>query len=208
MTRAQRRALAEWLPVYEIAEQELPLDLPANFGRDVPVIMEIGFGDGAALVQLAAEAPECDFVGVEVYRPGIGRLLLRLKALGLTNVRILCEDAGEVMRQYIAPQSLTKVLIFFPDPWPKKRQQKRRLIQPDFIRVVTQTLKPGGHLHLATDWEEYAEHMLQVLQAEPGLLNTVEQFAERPGYRVPTKYEQRGEALGHKVWDLIFARRG
>jgi len=206
MTRAQRRALTEWLPVYGVDPEGGPLDLPLLFDRDVPVIMEIGFGDGAALMQMAAEQPECDFVGVEVYRPGIGRLLMRIQALGLTNVRVLCEDAYEVLTKYIAPQSLQKVLIFFPDPWPKKRQQKRRLIQPEFVRAVVQALRPGGQVHLATDWQDYAEHMLQVLSAEPGLRNTADTFAERPGYRTLTKYEQRGEALGHPVWDLIFQR--
>lgn len=208
MTRAQRRALSEWLPVYGVEPGSGPLDLAALFDRDVPVIMEIGFGDGSALMQMAAEQPACDFLGVEVYRPGVGRLLMRVRALGLTNVRVICEDAVEVLKQRIPRGSLTKVLIFFPDPWPKKRQQKRRLIQPEFVHAVTQALTPGGQLHLATDWQDYAEHMLQVLSAEPGLRNTAETFAQRPGYRLPTKYEQRGEALGHRVWDLIFEKVG
>ena len=206
MTRAQRRALKEWLPIYQLPTDAGPWNFSEVFDRNVPLIMEIGFGDGGSLLQMAAEQPECDFVGVEVYRPGVGRLLMQAHALGLTNLRVVCEDATDVLLHNVPHGSLTKVLIFFPDPWPKKRQQKRRLLQTDFVRAVADALVMGGQAHMATDSEDYAQHMLQVLATEPRLSNTAQKYAQRPSYRVATKYERRGEALGHSVWDLIFKR--
>ena len=206
MTRAQRRALKEWLPIDQLPTDAGPWDFAKIFARNVPLIMEIGFGDGGSVLQMAAEQPECDFVGVEVYRPGVGRLLMQVHALGLTNIRVVCEDATEVMMHNVPHGSLAKVLILFPDPWPKKRQQKRRLIQADFVHSVTDALIVGGHVHMATDSEDYAQQMLEVLVAEPRLSNIAKKYAQRPNYRIPTKYERRGEALGHSVWDLIFTR--
>jgi len=206
MTRGQQRALSEWLPVYGIPDGEDYIDLRALFGRDVPVIIEIGTGNGDVLVRLAAQQPECDFLGVEVFRPGVGQLLRQVRDLGLTNVRVALDDAVHVLERRIPPASLTKILIFFPDPWPKKRHHKRRLLQPAFAHTAALALIPGGQLHVATDWEDYAEHIRDVLEHEPLLSNTADGYAPRPGYRSPTKYESRGEKLGHDTRDLIFAR--
>jgi tRNA (guanine-N7-)-methyltransferase len=170
--------------------------------------MELGFGNGETLVQLAATEPHCNFLGVEVYRPGVGRLLRRVRELGLLNVRVFCEDAVDVLAHRIARESLTKLLIFFPDPWPKKRHHKRRLIQPGFARLASERLMVGGTLHIATDWEDYAIHILDVLSHAAGLRNMAGEgcFAKRPSYRPLTKFENRGRALGHQVWDLLFER--
>ncbi|MDH3282685.1 MAG: tRNA (guanosine(46)-N7)-methyltransferase TrmB [Gammaproteobacteria bacterium] len=209
ITRAQRRALAEFWPLYGIDPGAEPVDLSRLFGRKVPVIMEIGCGNGDTLVELAANGPHCDFVGVEVYRPGVGSTLLKLRRWGLVNVRLFAQDAVDVLRDRIAAQTLTKILIFFPDPWPKKRHHKRRLIQPDFVCLAADRLVIGGQLHLATDCEDYAEHMLEVLASEEALRNTAADggYAARPGYRPETKYERRGRGLGHAVRDVIFERR-
>ncbi len=209
ITRAQRRALAELWLRYGIEAGVVPVDLPMLFGRKVPVIMEIGCGNGDTLVELAANAPHCDFLGVEVYRPGLGSTLLKLERWGLVNVRLFDQDAVEVLRERIAPQALTKILIFFPDPWPKKRHHKRRLIQPAFARLAADRLAIGGELHLATDCEDYAEHMLAVLEADPDLANTAHAggYVVRPSYRPETKYERRGRGLGHAVRDVVFERR-
>lgn len=178
------------------------------FGRDAPVVCEIGFGDGRALAEMARDAPECDFVGIEVYRPGVGALLLRLNKAGTANVRVAMTDAAELLRDRVAPESLSRLLVFFPDPWPKKRHHKRRLIQPSFVELAASRLKPGGIFHCATDWNDYAAWMMEVLSG-CGMLENPSgpgRYARRPSYRPRTKYERRGEGLGHETRDLIFKR--
>ena len=175
---------------------------------DGPAVLEIGFGMGQSLVAMAAAAPQTRFIGVEVHRPGVGKLLHSMEERGVDNIRVYCHDAVEVLRDCIADASLDTIQIFFPDPWHKKRHHKRRLIQPPFVDLLTRKLKPGGTLHLATDWENYAEQMMAVLEAAGGLVNAFApgQFAPRPEHRPLTKFEARGERLGHGVWDLIFRR--
>jgi tRNA (guanine-N7-)-methyltransferase len=204
MGPGQQRALAELGPRYELPFAAAPLDRTAVFGRAAPVVLEIGFGMGGATAQIAAEQLHTDFIGVEVHLPGVGALLKRIGELGLGNLRIVQHDAVEVLEHMIAPASLAGVHIFFPDPWHKTKHHKRRLIQPDFVSRLATRLAPGGYLHCATDWEPYAQQMLQVLSAEPALANTAEGFAPKPGYRPLTKFEARGLALGHGVWDLVF----
>lgn len=211
-TSGQARALAELGPRFVLPYASQPLDAQAIFGRRAPLILEIGFGMGEATARIAQGCPQHDFLGCEVHEPGVGALLKRIGELGLTNVRIVQHDAVEVLQHMIAPASLEGVHIFFPDPWHKKRHHKRRLIQPPFVALLARRLKPGGYVHCATDWQPYAEQMLQVLSAEPLLVNTSADpalggYVPRPAYRPPTKFEQRGLRLGHGVWDLIFRRR-
>ncbi|MDW8324672.1 MAG: tRNA (guanosine(46)-N7)-methyltransferase TrmB [Burkholderiales bacterium] len=203
----QARALTELGPRFLIPYRPEPLDLDAAFGRIAPKVLEIGFGMGETTARIAAEHPDTDYLGVEVHTPGVGALLKRIGELGLSNVRIVQYDAVEVLRHMLPPDSLDGVHVYFPDPWPKKRHHKRRLIQPDFVRLLASRMKPGAYLHLATDWEDYARQMLAVLSAEPMLTNTVEGYAPRPAWRPLTKFEQRGLRLGHGVWDLLFRRR-
>ena len=195
------------LPRYGVTFTESPIDLAQLFGRDAPRILEIGFGMGETTAEIAAAHPENDYLGIEVHTPGVGSLLKQIDARALTNVRIIQHDAVEVLRHMIAPASLDGVQIFFPDPWPKKRHHKRRLIQPPLVALIAEKLKPGGTLHAATDWHEYAEQILAVLSSEPALENTVPDYAPRPGYRPLTKFENRGLKLGHGVWDILFRRR-
>lgn len=178
------------------------------FGRHAPVVCEIGFGDGGSLLSMAGDDPEADFIGVEVYRPGVGALLLHLEETGIGNVRVAMMDAVDFLRDCVAPESLDRLLIFFPDPWPKKRHNKRRLIQPQFVELVAGRLAPGGHLHCATDWADYAGWMMEVLSGCGMFENTAGsgQFTPRPSYRPQTKYERRGERLGHDTRDLIFRK--
>lgn len=206
MGPGQARALAELGPRFLIPYAESPLDLDAAFGRKAPKVLEIGFGMGETTARIAAEHPDIDYLGVEVHTPGVGALLKRIGELGLSNVRIIQHDAVEVVRHMLPVASLDGVHIFFPDPWHKKRHHKRRLIQPEFVRLLVSRLKTGAYLHLATDWEDYAWQMLEVLTAEPLLVNTAEGFAARPADRPLTKFEQRGLRLGHKVRDLLFRR--
>ena len=208
LTDGQQRAFDEYWPRYGLAHSDGPLDYAAVFGRDAPRVLEIGFGMGQSLVAMAAAAPATDFIGIEVHRPGVGKLLHSMAVEGVDNIRIYCHDAVEVLRDCIPPASLDTIQIFFPDPWHKKRHHKRRLIQPAFAEQLVGYLKPGGILHLATDWENYAEQMLAVLSATPGLENTAGagNYAPRPEHRPLTKFEQRGERLGHGVWDLLFRR--
>jgi tRNA (guanine-N7-)-methyltransferase len=208
ITPAQQRALAELWPKYGIEFAPRPLDLTAAFGRAAPCTLEIGFGNGEHLVALAIAHPQRSFLGVEVHRPGVGRLLLALEARALDNVRIICHDAVEVLERQLASESLAEVLILFPDPWPKKRHHKRRLIQRPFVELLATRLAPGGALHLATDWQPYALQMLETLSAVAGLTNLAGRgaFAARPRERVTTRFERRGERLGHEVWDLAFRR--
>jgi len=207
MGSGQQRALRELAPRFVLPFAGRLLDAAAVFGRRAPMILEIGFGMGDATSRIAAATPEVDFLGVEVHPPGVGALLQRIDALALTNVRIVQHDAVAVLAQMIAPQSLAGAYVFFPDPWPKKRHHKRRLIQPPLVSLLASRLASGATLHLATDWEPYAQQMLQVLGGEPTLANTVEGFAPRPAYRPPTRFEQRGERLGHASRDLVFRRR-
>ena len=208
ITKAQERALTELWPRYGVDAGDAPLDLCALFGRKAPVHVEIGFGNGDVLAAMAARHPEYDYLGIEVHRPGIGALLRRLEAAGLGNARVMRADAEEVLARNIPDAALSAVNIFFPDPWPKKRHHKRRLIQPEFAELVRRKLQPGGMLHLATDWRDYAEQMLDVLSQTPGFENTAAAgaFAPRPEERPLTKFEQRGKRLGHEVYDLSFRR--
>lgn len=208
ITAAQTRALEQLLPRYGVAAGDAALDFAALFGREAPVHLEIGFGNGEALAAMAGAHPENNYLGIEVHRPGVGMLLRALEVGGLTNVRILCADAREVLERRIADDSLSAVYIFFPDPWPKKRHHKRRLVQPEFVTLVRRKLRIGGLLHLATDWEEYAQQMLAVLAAVDGLENTAPSgpFVARPAARTLTRFERRGHRLGHGVRDLVFRR--
>lgn len=207
MSDAQHRYLAEQMPRIGIPYTEANVDLASIFGREAPKVVEIGFGMGDASAKIAQFLPGTDFVGVEVHGPGVGNLCKLVDLEGIGNIRIIQHDAVEVMRDMIAPDSLDGVHVFFPDPWPKKRHHKRRLIQPAFVNLIASRLKPGGYLHCATDWEEYAEQMLEVLAGETLLENTADDFAPRPDYRPETRFEARGLRLGHGVWDLVFRRR-
>jgi tRNA (guanine-N7-)-methyltransferase len=207
LTNAQARALRQVGPRFMVPFAPQPLDLDALFGRRAPRILEIGFGNGETTAAMAQTQPEVDFLGVDVHAPGVGALLLRLQALGLGNVRIVQHDAAEVLRDMIAPGALNAVHVFFPDPWPKRRHHKRRLIQPPLVALLASRLAPGGIVHLATDWEDYAHQMLAVVSAEPLLANTARDYAPRPDTRPLTRFERRGERLGHGVWDLVFERR-
>jgi tRNA (guanine-N7-)-methyltransferase len=207
MGTGQIRALEELGPQYLIPYAPAPMDMDAAFGRNVPRVLEIGFGMGQATAEIARLRPDTDFLGIEVHTPGVGALLKRIGELGLSNLRLIQHDAVEVLEHMIPAASLDGVHIFFPDPWHKKRHHKRRLIQPEFVSNLVQHLKPGGYLHLATDWQDYAEQMLAVLSAEPILSNTTQGYAPRPNYRPQTKFEARGLKLGHGVWDLVFLRR-
>ena len=203
---AQTRAVATLLPRFGVAFRPEPVDLDQAFGRAAPKILEIGFGMGETTACIARALPDTDFLGVEVHTPGVGALLRQIEEANLTNVRIIQHDAVEVVRSMIAPDSLAGIHVFFPDPWHKKRHHKRRLIQPAFVALLASRLRRGGYLHLATDWEEYAFQMQEVLSAESSLVNTAAGFAPRPEYRPLTKFEQRGLKLGHSVWDLIYRR--
>ena len=204
---AQRAAYERQMPRFGVPYTPAPLDVAALFGRLAPVVLVIGFGMGDSTADIARRAPAVDFIGIEVHTPGVGALLKQVEALGLTNLRVIEHDARAVVRDMIQPESLSGVHIFFPDPWPKARHHKRRLIQPPLIALLASRLKTGGYLHCATDWENYAEQMLAVLSAEPTLENTAEGFAPRPDYRPLTKFEQRGIRLGHGVWDVIFRKK-
>jgi len=207
MGTGQAKALADLGPRYVLPFTTTPLDRRAAFGRDAPLVLEIGFGMGDATAQIAATLPGTNFIGCEVHEPGVGALLRRVGEQGLSNVRVVRHDAVEVMQHMVAPGSLAGVHIFFPDPWHKKRHHKRRLLQPPFVALVASRLAPGGYLHCATDWEPYASQMLEVLGAEPALANTAQGYAQKPAYRPLTKFENRGLRLGHGVWDLVFKRR-
>jgi tRNA (guanine-N7-)-methyltransferase len=205
----QARALAELAPRFVLPlVADGPVDFAAVFGRSAPLVVEIGFGMGSTTATMAAAAPELNFLGIEVHPPGVGALLQRIDGARLTNVRIVQDDAVVVLESMIAPASLAAVHIFFPDPWHKKRHHKRRLIQPELVRLLASRLASGATLHCATDWEPYAAQMLDVLSAEPMLVNAVGAgYAPRPASRPLTKFEQRGLDRGHGVWDLLFTKR-
>jgi len=207
MGSGQQRALRELTPHFVLPYREQPLDRRAVFGREAPLLLEIGFGMGDATAAIAADSPQLDILGVEVHPPGVGALLRQIESRGLHNLRIVQHDAVDVLAHMIAPWSLAGAMVFFPDPWPKKRHHKRRLIQPPLVSLLASRLAGGATLHLATDWEPYAQQMLQVLSAEPALLNTADGFAPRPAYRPLTKFEQRGDRLGHASRDLVFRKR-
>ena len=203
----QARALAELGPRFVLPFCAATTDFAAAFGRRAPLVLEIGFGMGDATATIAAARPEVDFLGIEVHPPGVGALLKRIGEVSLTNLRIVQHDAVEVLEHMIAPASLAGVHLFFPDPWHKVRHHKRRLVQPAFVHLLASRLAPGATLHCATDWEPYATQMLDVLSAEPSLVNTARGFAERPSLRPLTKFENRGLGLGHGVRDLVFEKR-
>lgn len=207
VSNAQKRAHDTLLPRYGLEYRDSPVDLDQAFGRNAPHVLEIGCGMGETTVAIATANPGTDYLGIEVHTPGVGSLLKQIDAAGLSNLRVVQHDAVAVLRQMIMPDSLDGIHIFFPDPWPKKRHHKRRLIQPPFAALAASRLKPGGYLHAATDWHEYAEQMLAVLGAEPLLENTAPAYAPRPEYRPQTKFETRGLKLGHGVWDLVFRRK-
>ena len=209
LTEGQKRALEELWPHFGIEETGEPIDLASAFGNQAPVIMEIGFGNGEATWQMASAHPQENYLAVEVHRPGVGHLLLKIEEHDLKNIRIACADAVEFLRVSIAPATLDGVRIYFPDPWPKKRHHKRRLIQPSFLRLLASRMRPQGILHLATDWEPYAEHMLEATAAvdEFENLSDSDGYCEKPDWRPGTKYELRGERLGHRVNDLLLRRK-
>ncbi|MEW6312548.1 MAG: tRNA (guanosine(46)-N7)-methyltransferase TrmB [Pseudomonadota bacterium] len=207
VSNAQGRAHETLMPKYGIPYAPQPLDRVAAFGRSAPVILEIGFGMGETTAHIAQQHPHNNYLALEVHTPGVGSLLKQIDELGLTNLRVIQHDAVEVLRNMIAPETLAGAHIFFPDPWPKKRHHKRRLLQAEFVKLLAGRLQPGGYLHAATDWQEYAEHILAVLSAEPMLQNTAAGYAPRPAYRPITKFEQRGLKLGHGVWDIVFVRK-
>jgi tRNA (guanine-N7-)-methyltransferase len=207
MGSGQVKALETLGPKFVLPYHAGLLDYARTFGRIAPTILEIGFGMGGATAEIAAARPQDDFIGIEVHTPGVGALLQRIEERGLTNLRLVQHDAVEVLRDMIAPASLAGIHVYFPDPWHKKKHNKRRLIQAPFVKELAARLAPGGYLHCATDWQPYAEQMLEVLSAEPALLNTAEGYAPRPEYRPLTKFEARGLRLGHGVWDLVFRKR-
>ncbi|HEY9397791.1 MAG TPA: tRNA (guanosine(46)-N7)-methyltransferase TrmB [Burkholderiales bacterium] len=207
VSNAQARAHETLMPVYGLPYTGRPLDLATVFGRDAPKILEIGFGMGETTATIAAANPDKDYLGIEVHTPGVGSLLKQIEEQGLRNLRVIQHDAVEVLQHMVPPESLDGVQIFFPDPWPKKRHHKRRLVQSPLIALLATKLKPGGTLHVATDWQDYAEQILAVLSAEPTLRNTAEAYAPRPAGRPQTKFESRGLRLGHGVWDIVFSKR-
>ena len=207
LTKGQEQALSTLWPIYGLDKTDDILNLEKIFGRKAPLTMEIGFGDGVSLAEMAKAAPERDFLGVEVHRPGVGRLLHLIQENDLNNLRVMDQDAVEILKKNIAPGSLDRVQLFFPDPWHKKRHNKRRIVQPDFVALLAARIRSGGVFHLATDWEDYAEHMLAVMESseEFSSLSSAE-FSEKPAIRPETKFERRGLKLGHGVWDLLYQR--
>lgn len=208
VTKAQEEALTNLWPVFGIKPSDTPLDFPTLFGRVAPVTLEIGFGNGDSLAQMAAAAPERDFIGIEVHTPGVGHLLKLIGDRGLQNVRVMNTDAVEILRQRIPAHSLDRVQLFFPDPWHKKKHHKRRIVQLPFVSLLASCLQTGGVFHMATDWENYAEYMAEVMQTSPDFVNLAPQppYSPRPDTRPLTKFENRGLKLGHGVWDLLYQK--
>jgi len=207
VSNAQQRAWDTLFPRFGIAFSDVPLEVQSVFGRSAALIVEIGSGMGETSVAIAKAQPGNDYIAIEVHLPGVGSLLKSIDAEGLTNLRVIRHDAVDVLEKMIPDGSLAGLHLFFPDPWPKKRHNKRRIIQPPLVALMARKLAPGGYIHLATDWQAYAEHMLEVLSAEPMLENSAKDYAPRPAYRPQTKFEARGLKLGHGVWDLVFRRR-
>ena len=209
LTRGQQRAFELYWPQLGLEYRQLPLDPAETFGNDNPVFLEIGFGNGESLAEMARRGPDKNFIGIEVHGPGVGHLLMKLEEYACRNVRVCRHDAVEVLQHMIPDASLAGVFLFFPDPWHKKRHHKRRIVQPGFIELLARKIRPGGFFHAATDWQDYAEHMLEVLQGHPQLFRNTSpsaDFVPRPEQRPLTKFEQRGLRLGHGVWDLVFER--
>ncbi len=210
LTKGQQQALDTLFPRFGVSLSQGPLDLVNLFGRpagsQAPKILEIGFGNGVSLAEMAAKHPQNDYFGIEVHRPGVGNLLLQIEAQGLENIRVSHDDAIEVLQQQIPDQGLDAVYLFFPDPWHKRKHHKRRIVQAAFIRLIHSKLKTGGIFHMATDWQHYAEHMMKLMSLAEGFENSAgaDQYTPRPEYRPLTKFEQRGHRLGHGVWDLVF----
>ena len=207
MSPAQTRAVELLMPRYGLPFDEAPLDARRAFGRDAPLVLEIGSGMGETTAAIAQAQPQTNFLAIEVHLPGVGALLQRIDALALANVRVIRHDAVEVVDAMIAPGALAAVHVYFPDPWPKKRHHKRRLLNAPFVHALALRLAPGGYLHVATDWAHYADEVLATLEEEPLLANTAAGFAPRPAWRPQTKFELRGRRLGHDVFDLLFTRR-
>lgn len=208
ITEGQRAAFDDCWPRYGLSLHDGPLDLETTFGRQAPRVLEIGFGMGDSLLTMAQQEPDKDFIGIEVHPPGVGRLIKGAADAGVSNLRVYMADAIDVLDDCITPQSIDRFQLYFPDPWHKKKHHKRRIVQPAFVEKVRAKLKPGGLFHLATDWQNYAEHMLEVMEAAPGVVNDVGPgaYASRPDYRPTTKFEQRGARLGHGVWDLLYRK--
>jgi len=208
MTPKQKKALENLWPQYGLDYQNSVFDFKQIFAREAPTIIEIGFGMGHSLAHLALRHPENNYIGIEVHRPGVGALLAEIEENKIANIRIICHDAIEVLENCVADESIDSLLLFFPDPWPKKRHHKRRIVQPIFAELILTKLKSNGQFHMATDWQEYAEQMLEVMSANPGFINLAgtQQFLPRPESRPMTKFEKRGERLGHNVWDLVFIK--
>jgi tRNA (guanine-N7-)-methyltransferase len=208
LTNGQEKALEQYWPMMGLEYSKTPIDIAEAFGREAPVTLEIGFGMGKSLVEMAAKSPETNFIGIEVHRPGVGACLSDAGELALTNLRVYQHDGVEVMADSIGEQSIDCIQLFFPDPWHKKKHHKRRIVQADFVQSIRQHLKIGGVFHMATDWENYAEHMLEIMQNSEGFDNVspTNDYVERPDTRPLTKFEQRGHRLGHGVWDLMFKR--
>lgn len=208
ISNRQQSALNDWLADYAVTLDGTPWDWRTIFSKQQPVVVEIGFGMGASLVAMASQNPEWNYIGIEVHEAGIGSLVADIHDLGLTNVKVAVGNAVPIFKQHIPKDSLAGIQIFFPDPWHKKRHHKRRLIQPPFVSMLTASLMTSGFIHCATDWEDYAHHMLHVLSQEPSLENQAKEgFSKRPHTRPVTKFERRGVGLGHGVWDLIFTKR-
>lgn len=208
LTKGQQNALDSLWPSLGLEQSDGLLDAAACFGRHAPLVLEIGYGMGASLVTMAANEPDKDFIGIEVHRPGVGALLMATEQQQLTNLKSYCDDGVDILSHCIADASLDRLQLFFPDPWHKKRHFKRRIVQADWLKLVARKLKPGGLLHLATDWQHYADWMSELCLAEPQLhnLGDAQGFSPRPQWRPQTKFERRGQRLGHGVWDLLFER--
>ncbi|QEQ95399.1 tRNA (guanosine(46)-N7)-methyltransferase TrmB [Neptunomonas concharum] len=207
-TEGQQKALDDVWPIMGLEVKDGPVVFSELFGRDAPVVLEIGFGMGDSLIEMASQQLEKNYIGIEVHRPGVGRLLSRAQEAGLSNIRVYAEDAIEVLAQCIPDNSLDVLQLFFPDPWHKKKHHKRRIVQPEFAQTVRKKLKIGGYFHMATDWENYAEHMMEVMTSAEGYQNKAGEgvFSPQPDWRPVTKFQKRGERLGHGVWDLMFER--
>lgn len=209
LTKGQESALQSLWPQFGIEAADTELELAHLFGRTAPITLEIGFGNGESLLQMAQAAPERDFLGIEVHTPGVGHLLKLMGDTGVTNIRVLNTDAVEILKQRIPAQSLDRVQLFFPDPWHKKKHHKRRIVQPEFVDLMSSRLSQGGVFHMATDWQHYAEYMVEVMQTRSDFQNLAENppYSPRPATRPLTKFENRGLRLGHGVWDLLYQKR-
>lgn len=208
ITDGQRQAMELQWPHYGLSLYDGLLDLAQVFGNDNPVVVEVGFGMGDSLLEMAELDPNTNFVGIEVHPPGVGRLINEATLRGIRNIRVFCADANDVLEDCFADESIKRLQLYFPDPWHKKKHNKRRIVQAEFVEKIRQKLIPAGHFHMATDWEPYAEHMMETMGEDNGFHNSMpgSDFAPRPDYRPITKFEKRGERLGHGVWDLIFVK--